>query len=164
MVPVVFFLAALLAGSALHKALAHQRLAAAAARLSGLSRQGLPLLIVAGCLELAASVMLLLPDLRTTGALIAALVWTGYASALLRQRGRTLDCGCDLVAREKPVDWPLIARSAVLALLALSVAALPPFAFAAPGIDAPFAAAGLLALYLGASELLAIPHPRWRKS
>jgi hypothetical protein len=29
-------------------------------------------------------------------------------------------------------------------------------------LDAPFAAAGLLALYLGASELLAIPAPHWR--
>jgi hypothetical protein len=65
------------------------------------------------------------------------------------------------VAREKPVDWPLIARPALLALLALVVSTLPAAAFT---LDAPFAAAGLLALYLGASELLAIPHPRWRKS
>lgn len=164
MTPVVFFLAALLAGSALHKALASQRLAAAAARLSGLSQQGMPLLIVAGCLELAASVMLVLPGLRATGALIAALVWAAYAVALKRHRGRTLDCGCDLVVREKPVDWPLIARPAVLSVLALFVAGLPGAAFNGAGIDAPFAAAALLALYLGASELLAIPYPRWRKS
>lgn len=156
------FLALLLAGSAAHKALAHDRMTVAAARLTGLYRHGQLALIVAGCLELVAAAMLLVPALRPVGAMIAAGVWLTYAAALLRQRGRTLDCGCDLVAREKPVDWPVIARPALLALLATSVSTLP----AAEGfvLDAPFAAAGLLALYLGASELLAIPHPRWRKS
>lgn len=155
------FLALVLAGSAIHKALSRDRLAAAAARLSGLYRQGQLVLIAAGCLELVAAVALLVPALRPTGALIAIAVWLAYGAALLRLRGRTLDCGCDLVAREKPVDWPLIARPMVLALLAVVVAILPPTDFA---LDAPFAAAAMLALYLAASELLAIPHPRWRKS
>jgi hypothetical protein len=156
------FLALLLAGSAAHKALARDRMVAAAARLTGLHSQGLLVLLVAGCLELAAATMLLVPALRPIGALIAAGLWLAYAAALLRQRGRTLDCGCDLVAREKPVDWPVIARPALLALLAFFVSTLP--AVEGVALDAPFAAAGLLALYLGASELLAIPHPRWRKS
>lgn len=156
------FLALLLMGSAAHKALARDRMAMVAARLTGLHTQGLLALIGAGCLELTAAAMLLAPALRPTGAIIAAGIWLAYAAALLRQRGRTLDCGCDLVAREKPVDWPLIARPALLALLAALVSTLP----TADGfaLDTPFAAAGLLALYLGASELLAIPHPRWRKS
>lgn len=162
MTALTLFLALLLAGSAAHKALARDRMVVAAARLSGLYRQGQLVLIVAGSLELAAAAALLIPALRPTGALIAAGVWLGYALALLRQRGQTLDCGCDLVAREKPVNWPLIARPAVLALLATSVASLP--ADPTFALDAPFAAAALLALYLGASELLAIPHPRWRKS
>lgn len=161
MAPVALFLALLLVGSAVHKAVAQDRLASVASRLTGLRAQGITVLILAGTLEAVAAVCLVLPDLRNAGSLLAAAVWSAYAGALLRHRGETLDCGCDLVVREKPVDWPVIARPAVLAAMAAFVSALP----AAPiGIDAPFAAAGLLALYLAASELLAIPHARWRKS
>lgn len=162
MTALTLFLALLLAGSAAHKAMARNRMVVAAARLTGLYRQGQLALIVAGSLELVAATTLVIPALRPTGALIATGVWLGYALALLRQRGRTLDCGCDLVAREKPVNLPLILRPAGLALLAATVSALP--ADTTFPLDAPFAAAALLALYLGASELLAIPHPRWRKS
>ncbi|MBF9151531.1 MauE/DoxX family redox-associated membrane protein [Novosphingobium jiangmenense] len=160
MASIVLFLALLLVGSAVHKAMAHERLAVAASRLTGLRAQGMTSLILAGTLELVAAFCLVVPVLRPTGALLAMLVWGSYATALLLRRGQTLDCGCDLVAREKPVDWAVIARPAVLALVAAIVSTLP----AAPlALDAPFAAAGLLALYLAASELLAIPHPRWRK-
>lgn len=161
MMALPLFLALLLGGSAIHKIAAHDRLATAAGRLTGLHRQGMLVLIAAGTVELVAAACLIAPPLRQTGALIGAGLWLVYAAALLRHRGQTLDCGCDLVAREKPVDWPLIARPALLSLLALIVSTLPAAAFT---LDAPFAAAGLLALYLGASELLAIPHPRWRKS
>jgi len=161
MTPITLFLAMLLAGSAAHKAIAHERLAAVASRLTGLRAQGITSLVVAGALEAVSAACLLLAALRPAGALLAAAVWSTYAIALLCRRGETLDCGCDLVAREKPVDWQLIARPAVFAVLAALVFILP----AEPiSLDAPFAAAGLLALYLGASELVAIPHPRWRKS
>ncbi len=155
------FLALLLACAAAHKVLSRDRLTVAAGRLTGLRRQGQLVLIAAGCVELIAALALTIPPLQPTGALIAAGLWAAYAVALLRLRGQTLDCGCDLVAREKPVDWPLIARPALLASLATVVAVVPPRDFA---LDAPFAAVAMLALYLAASELLAIPHPRWRKS
>lgn len=161
MMEISTFLALLLAGSALHKVIARDRLAQVAAKLAGVRGQGLLLLIVAGTFELVAALCLMIAPLHQTGALLAAVVWLAYAGALLRRRGETLDCGCDLVAREKPVDWPLIARPAVLAIFALIVSTLPITPF---GIATPFAAAGLLALYLAGSELLAIPHPRWRKS
>jgi hypothetical protein len=160
MMPVVLFLAVLLAGSAVHKAIAHERLAVAASRLTGLRAQGMTMLILAGTLELVAAFCFVVPALRLTGALLAMLVWGSYAATLLLRRGQTLDCGCDLVAREKPVDWPVIARPAMLALVAAIVSTLPAASLA---LDAPFAAVGLLALYLAASELLAIPYPRWRK-
>lgn len=162
MTALTLFLALLLAGSAAHKALARDRMVVAAARLTGLRSQGLLALIVAGCLELAAAAMLLLPALRPLGGLVAAGIWLTYSAALLRQRGRTLDCGCDLVAREKPVDGPVITRPALLAALAVLASTLPSVEGFA--LDTPFAAVAFLALYLGASELLAIPHPRWRKS
>lgn len=160
MAALALFCAALLAASALHKALARERLAAATARLAGVG--ALPaqlLLILAGTLELAAAACLLAQPLRVAGAVMAVLVWGTYALALARRRGETLDCGCDLAARSKPVSTALVLRAAGLALLAVLVAVLPEAPFT---LDAPFAAAGLLALYLGASELLAIPAAHWK--
>lgn len=160
MAALALFCAALLAASGLHKVLARERLAAATARLAGVSAVPAQLLLIlAGTLELAAAALLLAPPLRMAGAVIAALVWSTYALALARRRGETLDCGCDLAARSKPVTTALVLRAAGLAILAGVVAVLPETPFT---LDAPFAAAGLLALYLGASELLAIPAPQWK--
>jgi uncharacterized membrane protein HdeD (DUF308 family) len=162
MAALTLFCAALLAASALHKAGARERLAAAAAKLAGTGALGgQMLLIVAGTAEIIAAACLLVEPLRLAGALIAALLWAGYGLALARRHGETLDCGCDLAARAKPVTWALVLRAAVLSLLAGGIAFAPPAPFT---LDAPFAAAGLLALYLAASELLAIPSPQWRTS
>ena len=139
MAALVLFCAALLAASALHKATSRGRLAEAAARLAGVGPvPGQLLLILAGPLELVAA-----------------------ACLLARRRGETLDCGCDLAVRTKPVTTALVLRAAGLALLAGIVALIPD---AAITLDAPFAAAGLLALYLGAGELLAIPAAAWKTS
>jgi hypothetical protein len=160
MAAVILFCAALLVASALHKATARDRLAAAAAKLAGTGALGGQLLlIVAGTVEVVAATCLLIEPLRLAGALIAAALWAGYGLALARRHGQTLDCGCDLAARAKPVTWALVLRSAALAVLAGGVALLPTTTFT---LDAPFAAAGLLALYIGASELLAIPSPQWK--
>lgn len=160
MAAVILFCAALLAASALHKATARDRLAAAAAKLAGTGALGEQLLlIVAGTVEIVAATCLLIEPLRLAGALIAAALWAGYGLALARRHGQTLDCGCDLAARAKPVTWALVLRTAALAVLAGGVALLPTTTFT---LDAPFAAAGLLALYIGASELLAIPSPQWK--
>lgn len=162
MAALVLFCAALLAASALHKALARERLAQAAARLAGVGAvPGQLLLILAGTLELVAAACLLAPPLRVAGAAIAALVWGTYALALARRRGETLDCGCDLAARTKPVGAGQILRAGGLAALAAIVALLPDAPFT---LDAPFAAAGFIALYLGASELLAIPAAHWKSA
>jgi hypothetical protein len=155
-----FFCALLLAASALHKASARERLATATARLAGCGALGGQLLlIVAGTAEMVAATCLMIEPLRIAGALIAAALWAAYGLALARRHGEKLDCGCDLAARAKPVSWALVLRAALLSLLAGAVALLPPAPFT---LDAPFAAAGLLALYLGTSELLAIPSPHWR--
>ena len=156
------FLALLLAGSSAHKALDRRRLGTAAARLTGMPAQSAPLLlIVAGTVEAVAALSILIAPLRMIGLVAAATVWTVYGLAMLRRHGETLDCGCDLVAREKPVGPAQIARPMVLALLAVLSAIVPAQAM---GGDAPFAAAGLLAIYVAAAEILAIPRPAWRKS
>lgn len=149
------FLAALLATSALHKLLARERLAAVTARLAGVRLpSGLLLLVVAASVEALAALALAVPALRSGGALAAAALWLAYAAALWRQRGTVLDCGCDLVARDKPVDAFVIARPLLLAVLAGSVALAPPPLWT---IDAPFAALALLALWFAAGELHSIP-------
>lgn len=154
------FCAMLLAASAGHKVLGHQRLAPIAARLAGSGvALGPVLLLLAGAAEMAAAVFLLISSLRLIGAVLAVAIWASYALLLWRQRGQTLDCGCDLAARAKPVTAAVVARPAGLAALALAVSTLPAAPFT---LDAPFAAAGFLALYLGLSELLATPRPAWR--
>jgi uncharacterized membrane protein HdeD (DUF308 family) len=160
MAALILFCAALLATSALHKATARERLAAATAKLAGTGALGGQLLLIlAGTVEIVAALCLVIEPLRMAGALITAALWAGYALALARRHGQTLDCGCDLAARPKPVTWALVLRSAGLAVLAGGIALLPQTAFT---LDTPFAALGLLALYLGASELLAIPSPQWK--
>ena len=160
MIALVLFCAALLAASALHKALARTRLAEATARLASVGAVPAQLLLIlAGTLELVAAACLLAPPLRFVGGGIAALVWGSYAIARARRRGETLDCGCDLAVRSKPITTALVLRAATLAALAVLVALLPDTPFT---LDAPFAAAGMLALYLGASELLAIPAAYWK--
>ncbi|KQN04682.1 hypothetical protein ASE85_06675 [Sphingobium sp. Leaf26] len=156
------FLALLLGGSALHKALDRRRLGGAAERLAGTPLSTGPLLLIAaGVAEGTAALCLLLAPLRLVGALVALLLWALYAMLLLRRRGQSLDCGCDLVARERPVGAGQIARPALLAGLAALTALLPPTPFT---LDAPFAAAGFLALWLGAAEILVIPRPVWRNN
>jgi len=160
MAALILFCAALLAASALQKATARDRMAAATAKLAGTGAlAGQLLLIVAGTIEVVAATCLLIEPLRLAGAVIAAALWAGYGLVLARHHGQTLDCGCDLAARAKPVTWALVLRSSALSLLVGSIALLPAGPFM---LDAPFAAAGLLALYVGASELLAIPSPQWK--
>lgn len=160
MAALVLFCAALLTASALHKVTERERLAGAATRLAGVGAvQGQLLLILAGTLELVAAACLIAAPLRVIGALIAVLVWSTYALALARRRGESLDCGCDLAARTKPVTAALVLRAGGLAALAAGIALFPAAPFT---LDAPFAATGLLALYLGAGELIAIPAAHWK--
>lgn len=149
------FLALVLAGSAAHKAFSRERLARAAARLTGTGQAtGTLLLVLSGSVELLAAFALAIPGLTAIGAALGAAVWLGYAAALFAHRGQSLDCGCDLAAREKPVGAFEIARPLALAAIAAIVGAFPIAPFA---IDTVFAALALAALFLAASELAAIP-------
>lgn len=164
MTPLALLLALVLGVSAAHKAHSPTRLGAAAARLAGVSLPaGQLLLVLTGAAEAVAALCLVLPVATTAGATTAAALWTAYALALWRRRGEVLDCGCDLVDRPRPIGPGQILRAALLASLALALALLPAAAstFSA---EALLAALGLFALYLGASEILAIPRPAWRKS
>jgi Methylamine utilisation protein MauE len=156
------FLIAVLAASALHKLLARKRLVAVAARLAGVALPGGALLLaLAATLEALTALALVLPALRSGAASAAATLWLGYGFALWRQRGKILDCGCDLVAREQPIGIFVIARPLLLAALAGTVALTPTSGWT---LDAPFAALALLALWFAASELHSIPKPMRTRS
>lgn len=159
------FLAFVLALSAAQKALAPDRLAAATSRLSGAGAVSSRLLMVlAGSVEGVAAVFLLVPALTAIGALLAAALWGSYAIALLRRNGEVVDCGCDLATRAKPVDAAQVLRPVLLSATAVGVSLLAPQLTAIAAITDIFAAIGLFVLYLGASELMSIPRPAWRKS
>jgi len=153
---VSLFLAGLLSLSALHKVVARERMGAAAARLAWVSPAlGQPLLFAAAAVELLAAIALLAPGLTAIGALTATGLWLVYGLTLAGRHGQSLDCGCDLFAREKPVDLFAVIRPLVLAVLAIWVALVPAAPFTP---DAPFAALGFLALWFAAGELAVLPH------
>lgn len=155
MASLALFLALVLVGAATHKAISRDRLAHAVERLLGLPAPSAVLvLVLAAVLEGLAALALLIPATQPAGAAGAAMIWTLYALALLRRRGAVLDCGCDFERRDKPVGGLTILRPAVLAVLALGCALVPPGGWT---IETPFAAAALLALWFAASELAALP-------
>lgn len=156
MAALTLFLALVLATSAGHKLAAPQRMADAAARLSGLpSATGQALAFAAAGFEAVAALALLLPFTHTGGAMAAGALWCGYGALLFMRRGQRLDCGCDLAGRSKPVDAFAIARPLFLAGLALLVAfQSATFVWA---VDAPFAGLALLTLWFAAAELGALP-------
>lgn len=158
MAAVGLFLALLLGASALHKVLARERLGPIVARLAGVTAPlGFVLLALAATVEALAGISLLLPPLQAGGACVAAMLWTVYALALLRHRGKVLDCGCDFAAREAPVDSFTMLRPVVLAAIALGFAGWAPTGLS---LETPFAALALAALWFAASELHSIPSTR----
>jgi uncharacterized membrane protein YphA (DoxX/SURF4 family) len=160
MAAIALFLALVLLVAAAHKAIAHDRMAAAAARLTGSpSSMGSPAAWAAAALELLAGMAMLMPATRTVGGLLAAILWLGYAVLLARHWGQSLDCGCSFGSREKPVGAFETGRALLLALLGIVVALLPAGAITP---EAPFAALGLFAL-LTASATLADNIPGLRR-
>lgn len=166
MAALIIFLALLLVISAGHKLATRETMALVTARLLALPPQtGMAVLLMAASAELLAALGMVLLPTRAGGALAAAAIWASYAIALLRHRGQVLDCGCDLVRREKPVGIFALARPVLLAALALLVAFGPVINWQ---VDAPFAAIALVALWFAAGEIAAIPalnsaHNRTRK-
>jgi hypothetical protein len=71
----------------------------------------------------ALAALLLLTPWRSAGAALAAALLLAYGAAMAWQRlhGRSPDCGCG--GEPMPVSWPLVARNAALALVALAAGA-----------------------------------------
>lgn len=153
------FLAIVLASAAAHKLLATERLAAATANLLALELPtGQVLTMAAAALEAIAALALLWPATRTIGAVIAAVLWLAYGTAMLlaHRRGAAFDCGCDFGRRSKAIDRYALWRAPVLAMMAVLVAVLPSAAAVA---ESAFGALALFSLYLAVSEIAALPSP-----
>jgi Methylamine utilisation protein MauE len=155
------FQAMLLAASAVHKAVrwTHSRnlmrqFAGVPGVLAGTS------LGVATAVELAAGAWLLVPAYRTTGAVLAALIWTLYVALIVRaivQGRRDVDCGCSFGPTSRPLGSFQIARNLVLTALAVFIAWVSAFGGAVPG-QGTFVLGGfaLLALYGALDQVMAL--------
>lgn len=158
MAEISLFLALVLALSAGHKLIERERLASAAAALTGAPRaMGMPISLAVAAYEAATALCLVFAATRQTGAVLAALLWLAYAGALWRRQGTVLDCGCNFAARARPVDRFAVASSLMLAMLATATTLAPamPVTFLSP-----FAALGFLALYLALGEIMSITNFR----
>jgi hypothetical protein len=155
------FQAMLLAASAVHKAVrwTHSRnvmrqFAGVPGILAGSS------LGVAIAVELAAGAQLLVPAYRTTGAVLAALIWTLYVALIVRavvQGRRDVDCGCSFGPTSRPLGSFQIARNLVLAALAVFIAWVSASGGSVPA-QGTFVLGGLalLALYGALDQVMAL--------
>ena len=155
------FQAMLLAASAVHKAVrwthslsVMRQFAGVPGVLAGTS------LGVATAVELAAGGLLMVPAYRTTGAVVAAFIWTLYVALIVRaivQGRRDVDCGCSFGPTSRPLGTFQIARNLVLAALALFIAWVSAFGGAVP-TQGTFVLGGLalLALYGALDQVMAL--------
>ncbi|HWS64052.1 MAG TPA: MauE/DoxX family redox-associated membrane protein [Steroidobacteraceae bacterium] len=161
------FQAMLLAATAVHKAVrwTHSRnvmrqFAGVPGILAGSS------LGVAIAVELAAGALLLVPACRTTGAVLAALIWTLYVALIVRavvQGRRDVDCGCSFGPTSRPLGSFQITRNLALAALAVFIASVSvSVSVSASGgsvpAQGPFVLGGLalLALYGALDQVMAL--------
>lgn len=154
------FLTLVLLMSAAHKILEPERLTIAAVRLTGAPASLGPVVNVGvSALEVASAVALMFAEAHPVGALLAALIWSCYGVALASRFGTALDCGCSFASREKRIGLLAVARAFGLSLLALVAVAMPTSSLS---LLSPFAAIGLLALYIAFGELSSIFIPERR--
>lgn len=157
MYALALLLALVLGSAAAHKLIARPRLARATGRLLRVNESlALPAMLAAAAVEAAAAIALLIPATQSLGALIALMLWLGYAVALhlAHRRGDdSFDCGCNFGTSRKGIDRFTRLRPVGLGLLAMLVILYP----GAPDVIAPFAALALFIMYLAAAELAALP-------
>jgi hypothetical protein len=101
---------------------------------------------------------------RAAGAVLAALIWSGYLALILRSiaRGRRdVDCGCTFGAARRPLGTYPVVRNMGLAVMAAVVALGSASAAAAAVIGSQILAAlALLALYCALDQVMALTPPR----
>lgn len=153
-------LAALLAMAAIHKLTDRERMTLAVAGLTGLPLALAPMaLAMAGAVEAAAAVLLLMPESAALGASLAALLWAAYLGFILMAmaRGRrSLDCGCSFGKRHAPLGGFAILRNLLLVALGGFVAVVPPHGSPLSDPGTLLAALGFVMLYAAADQVSAL--------
>lgn len=156
-------LAIILAIAAAHKLADRARLTQATAGLLRFAPAlAMPATMAAAAIEFAAALALLFPASRPVGALLAALLWSGYGAALLAARRRGdggIDCGCDFGARRSGIGRFTIARACALAAAALALC-LSPAGGGGIDVQSIFAALAFVALLFAAGEIAQLPATR----
>ncbi|MBR9808458.1 MAG: hypothetical protein GYB49_14670 [Alphaproteobacteria bacterium] len=111
-----FFLALLFLRAALHKLGDRYRFQGILADYGLVPEKALSFIAFAApTLELATTVMLIIPSVRLVGAVLAASLLAGYAIAIavnLARGHHLVDCGCG--GAPEPISWKLVVRNAVL--------------------------------------------------
>lgn len=157
------FEALLLFAAAIHKAVHWPQLLRAVRQFVG-ARASLAPLVLAGdaAATVAAGALLLLPNSRLAGALLAAVFWATYLAFILRAVlvGRhDVDCGCSFGPTQRPLGSYQVARNMVLLAVALGVAIDAHFAGGSgDGLQASQVLAGcaLLALYAAIDQVMGL--------
>jgi hypothetical protein len=155
------FLAALLAASAVHKALRWRRARVAVGQLAGMPESLTAAALAAAlAIELSAAALLLDPGRRAAGATLAALLWAGYLLLIVRaivQDRRDVDCGCSFAPAARPLGALQTARGAVLTALAVLAAWVSAAVGSVPEQGSQvLGAIALLALYGALDQVLAL--------
>jgi len=162
------FQALLLAASAVHKFAARERSRAAAHDFAGVPRRVAPMAVgIIALAELAAAVLLWIPAWRAAGAMLAALIWGGYLSLILRaiaQGRRDVDCGCSFGASSRRLGAYHLARNALLLGVALDIGALSANGGGPVLAAQAFAAVALLALYGALDQVMVLRPLRFGES
>lgn len=119
-----------------------------------------PMVAAVGCAELFVAALLLLPQSRTVGLLLAALILSFYAAMMAVQikRGRDdIACGCAGPASMLTVSPALVLRNLLCAILAVVACFLPEFS--TPVFSSYTLAAGIavfvVVLYICSDQLIA---------
>jgi hypothetical protein len=154
------FLALLLLASAIHKLIRPARARAAVVEFAAIPQRFAYLALIGVCLaELAAGYGLLNPAGRTAGAVLAALIWSGYLLLIFRailQGRRYVDCGCSFGHSVRPLGTYQALRGAMLIGLAAVVAMLSAgFEATTPTAAELLAAAAFLGLYAALDQAVA---------
>jgi hypothetical protein len=151
----------LLLASALHKAFKWAHFKSVVHEFGGVPKLLVPAVLAGvAALEACAAGLLLVPTLRTRGALLAALVWGAYLALIVRSiltGRRNADCGCSFGPTSSPLGSYHVARNSSLTGLAIGVALAGP-ATDGSGVRAAevLAACALLALYGAMDQVMAL--------
>lgn len=155
------FQALLLAASAVHKAARWSHSITVVRHFAGVPRAlAPPALCAVVVAELIAAALLVTPSYRTSGAVLAALLWSSYLALIIRaivERRRDVDCGCSFGPMTRPLGSFHIARNTVLAGFAVGLAAVSAQGEGVPAQASQILAGfALLALYSAWDQVMAV--------